>query len=80
MANVLDARIVTLEKEEGPAFGAAILAAVGCGEYRDVYEAAEKLVAYKNEIEPEAALTEKYNERYAQFLRIYPAVKELYKA
>ncbi len=79
-ANILNMEIVTLEKEEGPAFGAAILAAVGCGEYRDVEEAADKLIAHKHVYRPTPELVEKYDERYMHFKRLYPAIKELYKS
>lgn len=34
IASVLNLKLEIVENEEGPGFGAAILAAVGCGEYR----------------------------------------------
>lgn len=79
IANVLNMDIVTLEKEEGPAFGGAILAAVGCGEYKNVYEATEKLVKFDKIYSPNEELTEKYNNKYKEFIKIYPAIKGLFK-
>lgn len=78
LANVMDMEIVTLENEQGPAIGGAMLAAVGCGEYRDVYDAAEKIVKYGKSYLPDRELTAKYEERYKKFREIYPAVKELF--
>ncbi len=55
-----------------------MLAAVACGEYASVEEAAEKIVKIKDTIEPEPELAAKYEERYQRFVNIYPAVKDLY--
>ena len=44
VANILNLQVETVRVEEGPAYGAAILAAVGCGEYATVEEAAAQLV------------------------------------
>ena len=78
MANVLGITVEVIESEEGPGYGGAILAAVGCGEYASVEEAADKLVKVVGKVEPEKELTAKYEERYQKFKKIYPTVKELY--
>lgn len=78
MANVLNIEIVTLEKEEGPALGSAILAAVGCGEFSDVYDAADKIVRKKTVYTPNLDIAEKYEKKYKKFTQIYPNVKNLY--
>lgn len=78
IANVMNMKVDVIESEEGPALGAAMLAAVGCGEYPDVETIAEKLVKVVDTIEPEPELVEKYEERYQEFKRIYPTMKSLY--
>lgn len=78
IANVMNLKVDVIESEEGPALGAAMLAAVGCGEYPDVETIAEKLVKVVDTIEPEADLVEKYEKRYQEFKKIYPTVKVLY--
>ncbi len=78
MANVMNMEIVTLKKEEGPAMGGAILAMVGCGEYSDVYEAAEKLVKYDRVYSPDPELVGKYEIKYKEFNHLYPTVKDLF--
>ena len=55
-----------------------MLAAVACGEYASVEEAAAKLVKVIDTVEPSADLVAKYEERYQQFKEIYPACKPLY--
>jgi len=78
MANVLGIPVQTIESEEGPGYGGAILAAVGCGEYASVEEAAEKLVKVIGTVEPDADLVAKYEERYQYFKKLYPTVKVLF--
>ena len=55
-----------------------MLAAVACGEYKNVEEAAAKIVKVVDTVQPEAELAEKYEARYQQFKNIYPACKELF--
>ena len=78
MANVLGITVEVIESEEGPGYGGAILAAVGCGEYASVEEAADKLVKVVGTVEPDADLTAKYEAKYQQFKKIYPTVKCLF--
>ncbi len=77
-ANVLNMNIKTVETEEGPGYGGAILAAVGCGEWESVENAAGELVKVRETIRPDPELAELYEQRYRQFRRIYPTVKELF--
>lgn len=79
IANIMNLKVDVIESEEGPALGGAILAAVGCGEFKNVEEAAQKLVKVVDTVEPEPKLMEKYEERYQKFRKIYPAVKELFR-
>lgn len=78
VANVLNIKVDLLESEQGPSLGAAMLAAVACGEYSSVAEAAENIVKVVDTVEPEPELAAKYEKRYRTFARIYPAVKELF--
>ena len=74
----MNLKVDIIESEEGPALGGAMLAAVGCGEYASVEEAADKLVKITDTVEPEPELVEKYEARYQQFRQIYPACKPLF--
>ncbi|MCR5320651.1 MAG: xylulokinase [Lachnospiraceae bacterium] len=78
IANILGIKVDVIETEEGPGYGAAMLAAVACGEYASVEEAAAKLVKTVDTIEPDPELTAKYEKKYQQFKQIYPACKGLF--
>jgi xylulokinase len=78
IANILNLKVDVIESEEGPALGGAMLAAVACGEYASVEEAAAKIVKIVDTVEPEPELVAKYEERYQQFKQIYPACKPLF--
>ena len=78
MANVLNINVNIIESEEGPGLGGAMLAAVACGEYASVQEAADKIVKVVGTEKPDPALAAKYDERYAKFKQIYPTVKPLF--
>ncbi len=79
VANILNVEVDVPISEEGPGFGAAILAAVGCGEYESVEDAAKSVIKIKEKIKPEADLVVKYEEKYQKFKKIYPALKDVFK-
>lgn len=78
IANILNVELECLESEQGPGMGGAMLAMVTCGEYGSVQEACDKLVHVASTVKPEPALVEKYEKRYQQFKKIYPACKALF--
>nr|WP_317283715.1 xylulokinase [uncultured Sellimonas sp.] len=79
VANIMNLKVDVIESEEGPALGGAMLAAVGCGEYASVKEAADKIVKVVETVEPDSELTAKYEKQYQKFRQIYPTVKTLYR-
>lgn len=78
IANIMNIKLEIQANDEGPALGGAILAAVGCGKYKDVKEAAEQLVKVVEVVEPDPELVAKYEEKYQVFKKLYPTVKGLY--
>ena len=74
IANVMNMKVDIIESEEGPGYGAAILAAVGCGVFPSV-EAAESLVKVTATEEPDEELVKKYEEKYQKFRKLYPALR-----
>ncbi len=79
ISNVLNLPLELLPFEEGPGYGAAMLAAVACGEYASVAEAAGALVRVSVTELPNAHLAARYEERYRVFTQLYPAVKPLFQ-
>ena len=78
IANVMNLKVDVIESEEGPGYGAAILAAVGCGEFENVESAVDKLIHVVETVEPDAELVEKYEKCYRKFKKYYPALKGLF--
>ena len=79
-ANVLGIPLELVKTEQGPGYGGAMLAMVGCGQYASVQATSDALVEVASTVQPDAALTAKYEARYQQFKKIYPACKELFAA
>lgn len=80
VANIMNVKVDTVEVEEGPAYGGAILAAVADGKFESVEVATAKIVRIKDTTEPEAALVEKYQKGYEKFIKMYPALKDVYSS
>ena len=77
-ANVLSSELEVPVSEQGPGMGGAMLAMVACGEYDTVKDCCEKLCAVASTVKPEPELVAKYEVRYQQFRKIYPACKHLF--
>lgn len=75
IAAVMNVKLEIIESEEGPGYGAAILAAVGCGTFESVESACEKLVKVIDTVEPDPELVQKYEEKYEKFKQLYPIMK-----
>lgn len=78
IANVMNVTVEIPEQDEGPALGAAILAAVGSGLYQNLESAVSRIVRVKDSIEPEEILVKKYEQAYWNFRKLYPAIKDWY--
>ena len=75
IAAVMNVKLEIIESEEGPGYGAAILAAVGCGTFESVESACEKLIKVIDTVEPDPELVQKYEEKYQKFKQLYPIMK-----
>lgn len=78
LANILNCKLEVPVSEQGPGMGGAMLAMVACGEYKTVSECCDKLSSVASVIEPEPELVAKYEIKYQQFKKIYPACKKLF--
>jgi xylulokinase len=77
IAAVLDRPLRRLLVDEGPAFGAALLAAVGIGTFGSVDEAARVVALAPTADLPDPALVAVYRSEYERFTRGYPALRSL---
>ena len=80
MSNVCNLELEQIESEEGPGYGGAMLAAVACGEFASVKEAAEKLVRVTGTVKPDPDICARYETQYQKFRQIYPTMKELFSS
>lgn len=78
LANVLNIRLDIPQTEEGPGYGAAMLAMVGTGEYKTVEDCANALTAVRETILPDPEIAANYEKQYQKFRKIYPAMKGLF--
>ncbi|TFB08477.1 xylulokinase [Candidatus Atribacteria bacterium MT.SAG.1] len=79
LADILCEEINLLNVEEGPAFGAALIAGVGVGVYDSFAEAVNRIVKVKKTIVPRIQNTEKYNNYYQIYKKLYSSLKENFK-
>ncbi len=77
-ANVLNMDLEAVASEQGPGLGGAMLAMVACGAYETVADACAALTEVTEVTHPEPELAARYEAKYRQFQKIYPACKELF--
>lgn len=77
-ASVLNKPISTLRTPEASLLGAAMLAQVATGTYRDLSEAALDCVSLQSTIEPKRAVTEAYEDAYGRYRQLYGTLRDYY--
>lgn len=78
MADVLNIPIRVTHIDQGPAFGASILAMVGCGEYSCVTDAVDAIGTTFDEIKPDKNSVIEYEIAYQKYKKLYPALKDIF--
>ena len=78
LANVFATRVSTLASQEGSAYGAALLAAVGTGAYASVPEACAATIREADSLAPQSAESAVYQRGYEVYRTLYPTLKPLY--
>lgn len=79
LADIFGVRVDMVNATEGPAFGAAIMAAVGYGIFKDVEEACSTLIKVTDSVYPIEENKEKYDETYAIYKDLYYLLKDVFK-
>jgi xylulokinase len=75
-AEVFGVPVTTVNREEGPAFGAALLAAVGAGEFVNLTEATRATLERGSLEAPAPGTHQKYEQPYQRYRALYPALKQ----
>ncbi len=78
MADIYSLPVATVQNREGPALGAAILAGVGAGVYKSVPEACDQIIRTNPSQQPIAQNSDRYEQFYALYCSLYPALKDGY--
>jgi xylulokinase len=79
-ANVFNKRVVTLETQEGSAYGAALLALVGTGQFGSVPELCKTAIREVDSVEPDAAQAALYADGHRAYQSLYPALRTFFAA
>ncbi|APR06791.1 xylulokinase [Lentilactobacillus parabuchneri] len=76
-ANIFNVKVISLQNEQGPGLGAAMLAAVGVGWYKDVSQCSKVFVQFKDVFLPEPENVKKYQRLHDIYRKIYPSTKQI---
>jgi xylulokinase len=74
-AEIFGVPVCTVNREEGPAYGAALLAAVGVGAFSDLAAATRRTLRRSGLQQPGPGAHQSYAEPYARFRAAYPALR-----
>jgi xylulokinase len=78
-ADIYGQEVEIIAADEGAAYGAAILAAVGAKQWPSVDAACAEAVKVAKRITPRADVVPVMEEAYSRFRRLYPATKAIYQ-
>lgn len=79
LADVLDKPVVTLETQEGSAYGAALLAMVGTGAFASVASACRALIRETKLVAPRVDESAFYRDGHGIYRALYPALKPVFQ-
>jgi len=75
-ADCFGRKVVTINTEEGPAYGVALLAAVGGGAFKDVPEACAATIHVVSETAPNRKVKRYYDRAFAVYQQLYRSLKD----
>jgi len=78
LASVLGRRVVTLATQEGSAYGAALLALAGSGEYGSVADVCRVAIRETDSVAACDADAAVYAKGHATYQALYPALRPIY--
>ena len=74
-AEIYGQPVVTINAEEGPAYGVALLAAAGTGAYKDVVQACKATIRVVTKTKPATKAKKIYARNYPQYQSLYQSLK-----
>ncbi len=79
-ADVLDQSACTINAEQGPAYGVALLAAVGSGQFKNIEEACKATIEVVKKTAPKKSAVRMYNKMFPIYQSLYPSLKPSFDA
>jgi xylulokinase len=79
LASTLNSELVTVNTTEGAAFGAALLAGVGAGAWKDVITACNQTIKITGHTSPDPMQVEVYQKSYEIYKALYPVLKDSFE-
>ena len=79
-ADVFGRKVVTVNTEEGAAYGVALLAAVGAGEYKNIQQACAATIRVEKETSVNRPAKKYYDRAFPVYQKLYPSLKDDFKA
>lgn len=79
-ADVFGRKVTTLEVEQGPAYGVALLAAVGDGAYKTIGQACKQTIRVAEATPADRSATKAYNALFPIYQRLYASLQEDFAA
>lgn len=79
-ADVFGRKVVTINTEEGPAYGVALLAAVAAGAFKNVVEACQATIRVVSETAPNRAAAKHYDRAFPLYQQLYRSLRDDFKA
>jgi xylulokinase len=79
-ADVMDQAACTINAEQGPAFGVALLASVGIGQFSNIEEACKATIEVVNKTQPKKPAAKQYDKLFPIYQSIYSNLKQTFEA
>lgn len=74
-ADIYGQEVCSINAEEGPAYGVALLAAAGTGAYSSIEEACRSTIRVVNRVPSDSTAVDEYNQAYPVFQQLYQSLK-----
>jgi xylulokinase len=75
-ANVLGKTVFSMAADEGPAYGVALLASVGAGEFKSIGEACDATVKTTGQMKPQVAARRHYDGAFPVYQQLYRSLRK----
>jgi xylulokinase len=79
-ADVMEQSACTINAEQGPAFGVALLAAVGIGQFKNIEEACKATIEVVKKTPPKKPAVKTYNQLFPIYQSLYGSLKDTFAA